>query len=395
MCEWYDEIEDHLVNCIIPFWSGLRDDEYGGYYGYMDYETLTVDRKSVKGCIFHSRLLWFFSTAYTLLKDEKLLDEARHAYNFIKSYCLDKEYGGIFWTVTYDGKAEEDIKHTYNQAFGIYAMSAYYEASHDSEALKIAYDLFDLIENKCRDAQGYLEAFTREFVLMDNDKLSENGVMADRTMNTLLHVFECYCELYRVDSSEIVAQKIKKILDCFSRKIYNPLLRRLEVFFDKDFNSLIDLHSYGHDIETAWLIDRGLELLKDDDYSSMLAPITKALTQCVYETAFDGSALNNECERGVVNSLRVWWVQAEAVTGFLNGYEKDNSRRDYLDAARMEWQYIKEHIIDKRAGSEWLSEVDLGGCAITRKPIVEPWKAAYHNGRMCIEVIRRCQNMKQ
>ena len=39
---------------------------------------LAVDKKAVKGCILNSRIMWFFSNAYTLLKDESLLDEAKH-----------------------------------------------------------------------------------------------------------------------------------------------------------------------------------------------------------------------------------------------------------------------------------------------------------------------------
>ena len=38
-------------------------------------------------------------------------------------------------------------------------------------------ELFELIEKKCMDNVGYLEAFTREFVLEENDKLSENGTL--------------------------------------------------------------------------------------------------------------------------------------------------------------------------------------------------------------------------
>lgn len=48
------------------------------------------------------------------------------------------------------------------------------------------------------DEVGYLEAFTRDFKPESNEKLSENGVLADKTMNTLLHVFEAYTELYRI-----------------------------------------------------------------------------------------------------------------------------------------------------------------------------------------------------
>ena len=384
-----NEVKTHLLDCSIPFWKGLRDDENGGYYGYVDFESLKPDREAVKGCILHSRILWFFSNAYTLLKDESLLREADHAYEFIMDKCMDREMGGIFWSLTYDGKPYEDLKHTYNQAFSIYALSSYYEASGKKEALDKAYELFELIETKCKDEVGYLEAFTREFKIMDNDKLSENGVMADRTMNTLLHVFEAYTELYRVDKDPKVGECLKWIFDCFADHMYNPKLHRQEVFFDNDYNSLIDLHSYGHDIETAWLMDRGIEILGDPEYEAKITPITKDLTENIYRVAFDGHSLNNECERGVVNTSRIWWVQAETVLGFLNGYQKDPSRKEYLEAAKSEWEYIKEYIVDKRPGSEWFWEVDINGQPTSKKPIVEPWKCPYHNGRMCMEVIKR------
>ena len=142
-----NEIQDHLMQTIIPFWKNLRDNEYGGYYGYMTYD-LAVDKKAVKGCILNSRIMWFFSNAYTLLKDESLLDEAKHAYEFLKNCCLDRVNGGIFWSIQYDGKPEDTTKHTYNQAFAIYALSSYYEASGDEEALSIAKELYHIVENK-------------------------------------------------------------------------------------------------------------------------------------------------------------------------------------------------------------------------------------------------------
>ena len=83
------EIRQHLTETIIPFWSHLKDDEYGGYYGYVDYD-LQVDKKAEKGCILNSRILWFFSNAYLLLKEEELLEQATHAYTFLKEKCLDK-----------------------------------------------------------------------------------------------------------------------------------------------------------------------------------------------------------------------------------------------------------------------------------------------------------------
>ena len=259
-----EEIKSHLLENISPFWKSLRDDEYGGYYGWMDYD-LKLDKKAVKGCILNSRILWFFSNAYTLLKDESLLEEAKHGFAFMKEHCMDKENGGIFWSIKYNGEPEDTTKHTYNQAFAIYALSSYYEASGDEEALNMAKGLFRIIEERCTDDIGYKEAFDKEFHEIENDKLSENGVIAQKTMNTLLHVFEAYTELYRVAKLPEVKERLKWIMDTFAQKVYNPKLHRQEVFFDAKMNSIIDLHSYGHDIETAWLIDRGVEVLGEKE----------------------------------------------------------------------------------------------------------------------------------
>ena len=383
------EIKEHLVNDLIPFWQGLKDEENGGFYGYLSYD-LKLDKKAVKGCILNSRILWFFSNAYMVLGDPSLLESATHAYQFLKDYCVDNEFGGVFWSLTYDGIPEDTTKHTYNQAFSIYALASYYDASKNQEALEIAWKLYDLVESKCKDEYGYLEAFTRSFEPEENDKLSENGVIAEKTMNTLLHVFEAYTELYRVTKEEKVAKQIRFMMDIIKDKVFNKEIGRQEVFFDKTWNTLIDLYSYGHDIETAWLVDRGLEVLDDEAYTNMLSPITKTITENIYNRAYIDHSLVNESENGVVDTTRVWWVQAEAVVGFLNGYQKQGDKK-FLDASVDIWNYIKKYFIDKRNGSEWFWSVKEDHTP-DEKPIVEPWKCPYHNGRMCFEVLRRMKD---
>ena len=384
------EVRNHLTEKIIPFWKNLRDEEHGGYYGYLGYD-LVLDKKAEKGCILNSRILWFFSNAYTLLKEESLLKYAQHAYEFLTRYCVDEDNGGIYWSMTYDGKVLDSAKHTYNQAFAVYALSSYYEASKNEEALVLAKKLFEIIETKCKDSSGYKESLTKEFEDAPNDKLSENGVMADRTMNTLLHVMEAYTELYRVSKDAEVKKAIEQIFTVFTDKLYNADLHRQEVFFDDNYHSLIDLHSFGHDIEASWLIDRAVEIVDGDDetWSKKITPITGDLARQVYEEAFDGHSLAYEKERGVVSQRRVWWVQAETVVGFLNAYKKSGKRDEkYLEAAKNCLEFIFDHMVDKRKGSEWYSEVTKDGTPVEGIPVVDPWKCPYHNGRMCFEVIR-------
>ena len=238
-----------------------------------------------------------------------------------------------------------------------------------------------------------MEAFDREFRPASNEKLSENGVMAEKTMNTLLHIFEAYTELYRMGSFPKVKERLEAILDIFESKLYNRNLHRQEVFFNRDYHSLIDLHSYGHDIEAAWLLNRGIDVLNVEKYRKKIDPVIDDLTEEIYRTAFNGHSLANECENGVVNSRRIWWVQAEAVVGFLNGYQRHPDRVDYLEAAISEWEFIKTYLIDPREGSEWYWETYENGKPVEGRPIVEPWKCPYHNGRMCMEVIRRENNV--
>ena len=385
-----EEIKKHLTEGIIPFWKGMRDDEFGGYYGFLDYD-LNLDKKAEKGCILNSRITWFFSNAYTLLKDESLLEEAKHGYAFLKDHCLDKEYGGIYWSLNYDGTPKDTTKHTYNQAFCIYALSSYYEASGDAEALELAKKLFTLIETTCMDEVGYLEAFTRVFKPESNEKLSENGVLADKTMNTLLHVFEAYTELYRVSGDEKVRRRLLWIMDVFAEKVYNPKLHRQEVFFDKHYNTILNLHSYGHDIEATWLIDRACEVIGDPAITAKFAEMNKAIVKNIADIAYDkaSGSLLNERDKDKINTWRIWWVQAETVIGFMNAYQKHYGGKEYFEISSSVWKFIQEHIIDKRPGGEWHSQIDDNWKPADFKPMVDPWKCPYHNGRMCMEMMRR------
>ncbi|MCI7440267.1 MAG: AGE family epimerase/isomerase [Spirochaetia bacterium] len=374
------EFTDH----IIPFWKSMIDRENGGFYGKMDY-SLKLDKLSPKGCILHSRILWFFSKALITTKDQSLREYADHAYKFIRDKCIDREHSGIYWSINADGTIADSTKHTYNQAFTVYALSAYHDATGNMEALDLAWKIHDIIETKCRDETGYMEAFTRDFKPESNEKLSENGVMAEKTMNTLLHVFEAYTELYRITGDENLRKTLYAIIRQWKDKIWNPKLERQEVFFDRNFNSIIDLYSYGHDIETSWLVDRCLDILNDEELTREIHPITTRIAEKILQIAYRDSSLMNECDKGIVSTKRIWWVQAEGVVGFINAYEKTMDKK-FLDAADSIWEYIKEFQIDRRSGSEWYNEIDENHKPIESELILGPWKCPYHNGRMCMEM---------
>lgn len=381
------ECKKELTEHIIPFWDKLVDEENGGFYGYVGHD-LAVDKSADKGVILHSRILWFYSNCYLVLKNPEYLKKAKHTYDFLVQSCVDRQNGGVYWMVTADGKVSDGMKHTYCQAFFIYALSSYYDASKDEDALILAKQIYDTVEQKCRDEVAYQEAFTSDWQLMENDALSENGLMADKTMNTTLHLIEAYTELYRVSNDKNVLRSLYFLMDIMQNKIYDEKGGKLMVFFDKQLNEIGDIYSYGHDIEATWLMDRACDVIGDEHLTKRVRAMNKVIAANIASRAFINGRLNNEVEKGVVNTLHIWWVQAEGVVGFYNAYQRYGDA-EYLDIARSLWEYIKEHIIDKREGGEWYSQLFDNEQPDTSKPTVDPWKCPYHNGRMCLEIISR------
>lgn len=381
------EVKNELTNHIIPFWAALKDEENGGFYGFMSYD-LKLDKKADKGVILHSRILWFFSSCYKLLGDEKCKELADHAFEYIKNHCVDYDNGGVYWMTSYKGEPVDTMKHTYNIAFAIYALSAYYNAVGDKFALDLAYKLFADIENNTLDEYGYREAFTIDWKLVPNDALSENGLMADKTMNAILHLIEAYTELYKADGNEEVAKRLKFQLAQMKDKVFDPQTNALKVFFDTKLDVIGDIHSFGHDIEATWLMDLACDALGDEQLKLEFAEMNLKISNNIHDIAMEDGALNNERENDKIDKKRVWWVQAESVVGFINAYQHSGDEK-FLTAAKSVWEYIKSDVIDKREGGEWYSEVSFDHKPHDFKETVGPWKCPYHNGRMCLEVIKR------
>ena len=384
-----NESKVYLEEKLIPFWNSMIDKTNGGFYGQLNFD-LVLNKTAKKGCILNSRILWLYSNAYLTLGDKSYLEYARHSFDFMRKYFVDKEFDGLYWSVNFDGTPNETLKHTYNFSFGLYALSSYYIASKDENAKILADNIFNLIETKCKAPIGYFEAFTRDFKPEINEELSENGVIATRTMNTLLHVIESYNEYYLATKNNKVKQACEEILKTFENYVFEKDNDKLGVFFNDDFEQIIDLNSYGHDIEASWLLDKACEIIDDKDLAKRVTGFNSKIANRILKVAFENSALNNEVENGVVDKTRVWWVQAESILGFINEYEKNGDEK-FLTSANEIWEYVKKYFVDNRPHSEWYSEVTFEGEPI-KKDIVNEWKCPYHNGRMLLEVIKRNQN---
>jgi mannobiose 2-epimerase len=377
-----DECKKELLDRMIPFWSSLIDIKHGGFFGEYDDSPIPT---ACKGSIYHARILWFFSKCYKQFHTPSLAETAAHAYRFIRDKCIDKNVGGVYWSLDYTGNPLDADKHAYALAFTLYGLSAYYDAFADPEALECAYNIFTCLETKYRTATGYHEQFDVAFNPQVNMKLSET-LGTPITMNTLLHIMEAYTEFYNAAKSKRgeIKEALNFVYTILTQKVFCNSKGRMDLFFDEAYHPQSDEKSYGHDIEASWLLTEAARVLGRLETD---AKLFLHLADTTLDEGFDGVALINECKNSQKDTDRIWWVQAETVVGLLNAYEL-TGQDSYTQKAHRVWEYIKESLI---AQHEWHWGKTKDGTPFN-KPFAGMWKCPYHNGRMFLEVIKKNVN---
>src|SRR5690606_41517511 len=114
-----EKFREELENNILRFWmERMQDEENGGFYGAIDGHNVLI-KKANKGVVMNSRILWTFSAAYRVLKDEAYLEIATRAYTYIKEYFIDTVYGGVIWERDYEAKPVNRKTQTYAQGLAM------------------------------------------------------------------------------------------------------------------------------------------------------------------------------------------------------------------------------------------------------------------------------------
>ena len=369
-----------LEHTILLFWqTRMVDNERGGFYGRIDgHNTLHPD--APKGAVLNARILWTFAAAARVLNNTAYRILAARAYDYLMQRFIDREHGGVYWSLHADGTPLDTKKQTYAIAFAIYGLAEYVRLTNNQEALDAAIRLFEDIEAHAFDAVnvGYIEALTRDWQPIADMRLSESDENGSRTMNTHLHVLEAYTNLYRVYKDPRVARQLRVLIDIFVNRLYNPSNGHLDLFFDDQWQGRRDKTSPGHEIEAAWLLHEALEVLGDPILLQETLPVCQQLAQAA--------------ENGILKESQ-WWCYAEAVVGYIDQWKLNQKTLPVeaainLEMAEAAWEFIQSHLIDREHG-EWYWAILPDGIPDTSNDKAGFWKCPYHNSRMCLEIIER------
>lgn len=382
-----NEFRKELEENILPFWiEKMEDKKNGGFFGRIDGDGV-IHSTAPKGAVLNTRLLWTFSAAYRVLRNPVYLQMAERSFQYIVDYFIDKKNGGVYWELDYQGKVLSSKKQTYAQGFALYGFSEYYRACGNPKALDLAKEFFFLIEKKCRDkkAGGYWEAFTEDWNVIEDMRLSDKDANECKTMNTHLHVLEPYTNLCRIWDSKELREAQREMIVVFTDKILDKQSGHLNLFFDDNWTLKSETVSYGHDIEASWLLMEAAEVLGDAKLIDQVKPLSLKIADASAEGLELNGSMIYEKTGSHLDYHRHWWVQAEAIVGFMYAW-RHSGEDEYRNKAFATWRYIQKYLVDS-LGGEWFLMRDKEENLEIHEDKAGFWKCSYHNSRMCLEMI--------
>ncbi|GLB51300.1 cellobiose 2-epimerase [Neptunitalea chrysea] len=407
-----DQFDNDAKEGLIDKWYPLAlDKEDGGYYTDITYDFKLGDTKE-KMIVTQARQVWVTSKAYKEYGDEKYLACAAHGYEFLKDVMWDKKHGGFHTWVNKQGKPIKksyEAKTAYGNAFAIYALAAYYEVSHDEEVLELAKKTFMWLEEHSHDKtyKGYFQHMQIDGTpIVRTEDIPSTSDAGYKDQNSSIHLMEAFTELYNVWKDDLVKERLNELLLIIRDTIINDHYS-MDLFFTPDWKPVsfrneskevinkhfyLDHVSFGHDVETAYLMLEASEAIGREDTEKTLE-IGKRMVDHSLKTGLDtdkggfyegGYYFKGDKELTITNFEKNWWAQAEGLNTLLilTRMYPDDSMNYYSKFENL-WKYTQKYMMDAKYGGWYSWGADVRP-EVKKELKGHVWKTTYHNFRALI-----------
>ena len=412
------EMEKSLKTELLNKWyPQCMDSLYGGFLS-----TYTFDFKPTgsqdKFIVTQARHTWSTAKASERYPGKSYyINCAKNGFHFLRDVMWDKTYGGFYNLVSRQGKDISNPiapKEAYGNAFAIYALSEYYKASKDTGALNLAKKTFLWLEKFSHDPvyKGYYQHLKRDGAIVIRDtSFPSTSDIGYKDQNSSIHLLEAFTTLYSVWPDALVKERLQEMLYLIRDKITNSK-GYLNLFFTADWTPIsfrdsaeaviikhkyLDHVSFGHDVETAYLMLEASHALgiKNDD-STLFAG--KKMLDHALKNGWDksmggffdeGYYFKNHDTISIIFDSKNWWAQAEGMnTLLLMADHFPDDTMHYYDQFKQLWSYIKTYMIDHVNGDWYEEGLDKEP---QRKTALKGhiWKGTYHNFRALANCIQR------
>ncbi len=416
------KLEESLFKYILEPWYPLIIDTInGGYHSNFAYDWSREEDSGNRAVVQQARHLWATSLIYENYPEKKeYLDYAANGFRFLQKTMWDKDSGGFFAFWTQQGvPLESDIqeKKIYGQAFAVYGLSQYHRVSKDPQALELAKEAFLWMEDHAHDKEygGYFELLNRDGSPVIEEVQGEGQEAFLRTgikdYNSSIHVMEALTELYRIWPDSLVRARLEEMfflirdtfvhpdgyLQLFFKPDWTLVSRGMAEAGDEEGQWFLDHFTYGHDVETAFLLLETAHFLgwEDDEQTHYIA---KKLVDHSLASGWDSEAggfydAGIAVEDGIriINNHKSWWGLVEGMNALLLMHTLyPDDPQDYYALFLKSWEHIDLYLIDKTYGGWYNAALDTypENREMAKSHI---WKTTYHNARgmvNCIHMLR-------
>lgn len=404
-----NQVEGMLQEDVLNVWFPRSiDNQNGGFYSVFWREWRPGPSQG-KFSVFQGRMTWISSQMVLRHPETKdrFLPIAQHGLQFLNDTLWDKQYGGFFWGVDDSGHISPfytDNKEIYGESFGLYGAAAAYLATRDPKALALAQKEFRWMEQHAHDAKngGYFEVVTRAGTPIQADAngmppadLSPGGFLAGyKSMNTHIHLLEAMTQLYQAWPDSNVRERVQELLGIVRDKIcVEP--GAMNLYFTNDWRPIPDHDSYGHDVETAYLMLEAEDVL-GVAHDRKTVRMARMLVDHALEFGWDdkrGGFFGEGTTFGSPeNKSKEWWVEMEGLNSLLLMHQEYGRSTDkYFKAFQKQLSFIENYQRDPEFHGFYQLVGEEGKPIATNKGQI--WKAGYHDGRALLNVSDRLKNL--
>ena len=391
-------LQRHILN---PWFPSAVDHKLGGFLEDFDNSWQPVGQQENRSIVYQSRLTWVAARAmkYDPTRAKQYGDWAIHGLSQLEMKMWDSVNGGFFWQIDAESGNPSDAhkgeKHVYGNSFGIYASATVYETTGEKRALELAKRAFLWLENHAHDGLhgGYKEALDRSGkpVISNNpaDKDSIGTRYGFKSMNTHIHLLEAFSQLHHVWPDALVTKRLNEVFHIVRDKVYtNP--GALHLYFNPDWSPVPDGDSFGHDIETAYLLVEASEELglKHDSATWKAAQnLVDHALQVGWDEQNGGFYDYGTTFGPATKREKIWWTQAEGLNALLlMDREFGKITPKYADAFAKQWRFISKYQVDSTNGG-WYTSVSESGKPDGGQRKSDMWKDPYHQGRALMNIL--------
>jgi mannobiose 2-epimerase len=413
------EIETALNDLLSNFYPRIVDTIHGGYWTNFEYDW-TLSKDQDKMLVTQARGLWTASRAAEVFPENKIYRMAAdHGFAFLTKHMWDEKNGGFFQYYFTDSAVKTDptFKLIYGNSFALYALSEYAKINKTDSVLNWVKKTFDWLEENAHDPLylGYFNMVLPGKPIPPVDSSSAglirkiNWSGADqKDQNTSIHLMEALTAAYQVLPDSLVKARLAEMLMLVRDTMADPK-GYLHLYFSRTWKKVShrdsskqyiirhlgrDHISFGHNIETAYLLEDASEKLFGKPDDTTLAVSKKLLDHTLangfdknYMGLFDkGFLFSGETGIEIIDSTKTWWAQAEAWHALALFHELYPKETGYSTAFEHMWNYIQKDVIDHQYGGWYNNGLDISPANKTYRK-AHAWKSCYHDGRALFQVL--------